>query len=135
NRVAQLPVVIIGTYRDEYSENNPALVRTLEELIRMGVRPLKLNGMSKDAVAQMLHGLSQREAPESLVSLIFEESQGNPFFVEEVYRHLIEDGRVFDAAGQFRTDIEIDEIDVPENVRLIVGRRLERLEDNEKRVL
>jgi predicted ATPase len=69
------------------------------------------------------------------VSLIFEESQGNPFFVEEVYRHLIEDGRVFDAAGQFRTDIEIDEIDVPENVRLIVGRRLERLEDNEKRVL
>ena len=28
NRVAQLPLVIIGTYRDGYSENNPALVRT-----------------------------------------------------------------------------------------------------------
>ncbi len=41
NHVAQLPVVIIGTYRDGYSESNPALVRTLEELIRMGVRPLK----------------------------------------------------------------------------------------------
>ena len=135
NRVAQLPVVIIGTYRDGYSENNPALVRTLEELIRLGIRPLKLGGLSKDAVAQMLHGLSQRQAPESLVSLIFEESQGNPFFVEEVYRHLIEDGKVFDAAGQFRTDIKIDEIDVPENVRLIIGRRLERLDENEKRVL
>ena len=97
NRVAQLPVVIIGTYRGGYSENNPALVRTLEELIRLGVRPLKLGGLSKDAVAQMLHGLSQREAPESLVSLIFEESQGNPFFVEEVYRHLVEEGKVFDA--------------------------------------
>jgi predicted ATPase len=34
NRVAQLPVVIIGTYRDAHSENNPAFVRTLEELIR-----------------------------------------------------------------------------------------------------
>jgi hypothetical protein len=135
NHVAQLPLVIIGTYRDGYSESNPALVRTLEELIRLGIRPLKLNGLSTDAVAEMLRGLSGRQAPESLVSLIFEESQGNPFFVEEVYRHLIEDGRVFDAAGQFRTDIEIDEIDVPENVRLIVGRRLERLEDNEKRVL
>ena len=83
----------------------------------------------------MLQGLSQRQAPESLVSLIFEESQGNPFFVEEVYRHLVEEGKVFDAAGQFRTDIEIDEIDVPENVRLIIGRRLERLDENEKRVL
>ncbi len=89
----------------------------------MGIRPLKLRGLSKDATAQMLRGLSQRQAvPESLVSLIFEESQGYPFFVEEVYRHLIEEGKVFDAAGQFRADVEIDEIDVPENVRLIIGK-------------
>ena len=135
NRIAQLPVVIIGTYRSGYSDDNPALVRTLEELIRMGIRPQKLGGLSKDAIAQMLDGLSQRQAPESLVSLIFEESQGYPFFVEEVYRHLIEEGKVFDAAGQFRTDIKIDEIDVPENVRLIIGRRLERLDENEKRAL
>ena len=135
NRVAQLPLVIIATYRDGYSEINPALVRTLEELIRLGIRPLKLGGLSKDAIAQMLHGLSQRQAPESLVSVIFEESQGNPFFVEEVYRHLVEERKVFDPAGQFRTDIKIDETDVPENVRLIIGRRLERLDGNEKRIL
>ncbi len=124
NRVAQLPIVIIGTYRDGYSDNNPALVRTLEELIRLGIRPLKLDGLSKDAVAQMLNGLSQRQAPESLVSLIFNESQGNPFFVEELYRHLAEEGTIFDAAGQLQTDIKIDEIDVPENVRLVIRRRL-----------
>jgi predicted ATPase len=136
NRVAQLPVVIIGTYRGGYSDDNPALVRTLEELIRMGVRPLKLGGLSKDDSAQMLRELSQRQdVPESLVSLIFEESQGYPFFVAEVYRHLIEEAKVFDASGQFRPDVEIDEIDVPENVRLIIGRRLERLDENEKRAL
>ena len=101
----------------------------------MGVRPLKLGGISKDAVAQMLESLSQRQAPDSLISLISEESLGSPFFVEELYRHLVEEGKVFDVAGQFRTDIEIDEIDVPENVRLIIGRRLERLDENEKRAL
>src|SRR5258708_66760 len=135
NRIANLPVVIIGTYRDGYSEHNHALVRTLEELIRLGIRPLKLGGLTKDAIAEILYGLSARHPPESLVSAIFEESQGNPFFVEEVYRHLIEDGKVFDADGEFRTDITIDEIDVPENVRLIIGRRLERLAENEKRAL
>jgi len=135
HRVAQLPVVIIGTYRDGYSEHNSALVRTLEELIRMGIRPLKLGGLSKDAIAQMLQGLSQRQTPDRLVNLIFEESQGYPFFVEEVYRHLVEEGNVFDTAGQFRTDIKIDEIDVPENVRLIIERRLERFNEHEKRVL
>ena len=135
NRVAQLPIVIIGTYRDGYSERNSALVRTLEELIRTGTRPLKLGGLSRDSVAAMLHGLSQGQTPQSLVSLIFEESQGYPFFVEEVYQHLVEEGKVFDEAGQFRTDIQIDEIDVPENVRLIIGRRLERFDESEKRVL
>jgi tetratricopeptide (TPR) repeat protein len=83
----------------------------------------------------MLHGLGQRQAPESLVDLIFGESQGYPFFVEEVYQHLIEEGKVFDAAGQFRTDLKLDESDVPQNVRLIISRRLERLDESEKRAL
>ena len=135
NRVAQLPIVIIGTYREGYSQKNPALTRSMEELIRLGIRPLKLGGLSKDAVGQMLKGPGELLAPEKLVNAIFEESQGNPFFVEEVYRHLIEEGKVFDAAGQFRTDLEIDESDVPENVRLIIGRRLERLDEKEKQVL
>ena len=136
NRIAQLPIVIIGTYRDGYSDRNSALVRTLEELIRTGTRPLKLGGLSRESIAQMLYSLSHGQVvPENLVSLIFEESQGYPFFVEEVYRHLVEEGKVFDAAGRFRSDIEIDDIDVPENVRLIIGRRLERFDENEKRVL
>ncbi|MEA2680338.1 MAG: hypothetical protein QOK03_2060, partial [Candidatus Binataceae bacterium] len=135
NRIAQLPVLIVGTYRSGYSDQSPALVRTLEELVRMGIRPQRLSGLSKDSVAKMLQGLSQREAPDSLVSLIFDESEGYPFFVEELYRHLIEEGKVFDTAGQFRTDIKIDEIDLPENVRLIISRRLRRLDKNEKRAL
>jgi predicted ATPase len=135
HRIAKLPAVIIGTYRSGYSDSNPALVRTLEELIRIGVRPQKLGGLSKDAVAQMLRELSQREAPDTLVNAIFEESQGYPFFVEEVYRHLAEGGRLFDTAGQFRTELKIEEDDVPENVRLIISHRLERLDENEKRAL
>jgi hypothetical protein len=82
------------------------------------VRQTERNG--SEATAQMLHGLSQRQAvPETLVSLIFEEGQGYPLFVEEVYRQLIEEGKVFDAAGQFRAEIDIAEDEVPENVRLI----------------
>lgn len=48
-----------------------------------------------------------------------------------MYRHLIEEGKVFDEAGEFRTDVKIDETDVPENVRLIISRRLEQLSENE----
>jgi tetratricopeptide (TPR) repeat protein len=135
NRIAQLPVVIIGTYRDAYSDSNPVLVRTLEELLRLGIRPLKLHGLPQTAVAQMLNGLSQQQPPENLVNVMFDGSQGNPFFIEELYWHLREEGRLFNPDGQFRSDITIDPSDVPENVRLVIDRRLERLNDNERRVL
>ena len=53
-----------------------------------------------------------------------------------MYRHLIEGEGLRCITGQFRADVEIDEIDVPENVRLIIElRRLERLDENEKRAL
>jgi tetratricopeptide (TPR) repeat protein len=135
HRVAQLPVVIIGTFRTAYGEENPALVKTLEELLRIGVRPLKLGGLSRDEIAQMLRTLDPRSPSERLVNLLYDQTEGNPFFLEEVYKHLIEDGRVFDAAGEFRSDITIDQIDVPENVRLVIGRRLDRLEERERHVL
>jgi tetratricopeptide (TPR) repeat protein len=135
NRVVKLPVVIMGTYRDVYIESNPALVRTLEELIRMGIRPLKLEGLSRTAVQEMLNGLTGRIAPKRLVDLIFDQSQGNPFFVEELYRHLVEEGRVFAASGEFREDVNINENSVPENVRLVIGRRLERFDESQKLIL
>jgi tetratricopeptide (TPR) repeat protein len=53
----------------------------------------------------------------------------------EVFRHLAEEGRLFDAAGAFRTDLRVDELDVPESVRLVVGRRLERLGPEAQRAL
>jgi tetratricopeptide (TPR) repeat protein len=83
----------------------------------------------------MLQALDPRAPADRLVSLLYDETEGNPFFVEEVYKHLVEDGRVFDAAGDLRSDITIGETDVPENVRLVIGRRLDRLEERERKIL
>jgi tetratricopeptide (TPR) repeat protein len=134
NRLSRYSVVIIGTYRDEYSDH-PALARTIEELLKLGVRPLKLSGLSRDSVAQMLEQMSERQMPESLVNTIFRETNGNPFFIEEMYRHLAEERRIFDDTGAFLTELKIDEIDVPANVRLCIIRRLNRFSADEMRVL
>jgi len=66
---------------------------------------------------------------------MFEDTQGNPFFVEELYRHRVEDGKIFDRAGEFHTEFSRAEITVPDNVRLVLGRRLERLGEKARGVL
>lgn len=83
----------------------------------------------------MLADLSQRHPPDHLVTLIFDETQGNPFFVEEVFSHLAEEGRIFDESGDFRQSSDSDHLTVPVNVRLVLGRRLDRLSENAREVL
>jgi len=48
---------------------------------------------------------------------------------------LAEEGQLFDAGGGWRSDLRVDTLQVPEGVRLVVGRRLERLSETARRVL
>lgn len=121
-------VLGIGTYRDVELEVSRPLAASLERMLRAGtVERMHLTRFDADGVAEMIEALSGRTPPSAIVDAVYSETEGNPFFVGEVYRHFAEDGKVFDSAGEFRQDIDIDELDVPESVRLVVGRRLERL--------
>jgi len=66
---------------------------------------------------------------------MFAETRGNPFFIEELYRHLVEEGKVFDEAGALRAEVTVAELGVPENIRLVLERRLERLGEGTRAVL
>ena len=83
----------------------------------------------------MLGALSGQTPPPSLARVIHHETEGNPFFVAEVFQHLAEEGQLFDTDGRWRADLRIDSLEVPEGVRLVIGRRLERLGEAARRVL
>ncbi len=129
-------ILFIGTYRDVELDVTRPFAKTLETLVRqkqatrMSLRRLPLGG-----VEGMLAAMSRQTPPPSLVRVVFEETEGNPFFVEEVFRHLSEEGRLFDETGKWRQGLRIDQLQVPEGVRLVLGRRLERLGEDARRVL
>jgi class 3 adenylate cyclase/tetratricopeptide (TPR) repeat protein len=129
-------VLGVGTYRDVELDVSRPLVATLERLVRArAVDRVSLSRLDLGGVARMIEALAGREPPQRVVSVVYDETEGNPFFVMEVFRHLAEEGRLFDAAGAFRDDLSVDELDVPESVRLVVGRRLERLGPEAHRAL
>ena len=133
--ISQVAAVIVCTFRDTPAELNPYLVKTLEDLIREGVRPLRLQGLPRPAVAEMINALCGNRPPAELVDAVYEETNGNPFFVEELLKHLIEENRLLDADGQLRADLKSDDFEVPQSVGLIVGRRLDRLSEAAREVL
>src|SRR5208337_4931495 len=135
-RLSDLPLMVIGTYRDAELNVTRPLAKTLEDLLRgrLATR-VRLKGLSRDGVAAMLNSLSGKSAPAVVVGEVFAETEGNPFFVEELFRHLEEENLLYDSAGQFRSKLQIAELDAPPSVRLVVGRRLARLSELTQKVL
>ena len=129
-------VLAVGTYRDVELEVARPLAAMLERLVRARtVERVSVKRFDRAGVSVMLEALAAKAPPDSIVGAVFDETEGNPFFVEEVFWHLVEEGKIFDDAGEFRTDLTVDELDVPESVRLVVGRRLERLGTDAQKVL
>ncbi|MGA9721715.1 MAG: AAA family ATPase [Candidatus Binatus sp.] len=135
-RLSDLPLMVIGTYRDAELNVTHELAKTLEDLLRgrLSTR-VRLTGLPCEEVGAMLNVLSGKSAPAAVVAEIFAETEGNPFFVEELFRHLEEENRLYDSAGQFRSALEIGELDAPPSVKLVVARRLARLNDLTQKVL
>lgn len=130
------PMLVICTYRDVELEVTRPFAKTLDTLVRekqatrMPLRRLRLDG-----VRNMLAAMSNQTPHPSLVRAIFDETDGNPFFVEEVFRHLSEEGKLFDENGKWLLNLRVDQLQVPEGVRLVLGRRLDRLGESTRKVL
>jgi predicted ATPase len=134
--IATTALLVVGTYRDVELDVTRPFARTLETLLRQRFASrISLHRLPASGVESMLQGLSGQAPPSSLSRVIFQETEGNPFFVEEVFQHLAEEGKLFDAAGAWRSDLRVDTLQVPEGVRLVIGRRLQRLSDAARRVL
>jgi len=135
-RLHEMPVLIVGTYRDVELDVARPLARALQELTRQRLaHDLPLKRLPESDVTAMLRALSGQEPPAPLVQEVFRETEGNPFFVEEVFKHLAEEGKLFDEQGRWRPDLSIRELDVPRGVRLVIGQRLERVCEECRRVL
>ncbi|UCD57780.1 MAG: DUF2791 family P-loop domain-containing protein, partial [Candidatus Hydrogenedentota bacterium] len=132
----EMPVVMIGTYRDTELDVAHSLAAALEDLLRRRLaHDMILRRLPKVDVSAILKGRSGQEPPPHLIELVYRETEGNPFFVEEVFKHLAEEGKLFDSEGHWRSDLEIGETEVPRGVRLVIGRRLQRVSDDCRRVL
>jgi tetratricopeptide (TPR) repeat protein len=134
--LGELSVLMVITYRDVDLEVGRPFARTLENLLKQKLATrILLRRLPVEGVEKMLAALSAQTPPKSLARVVFEETEGNPFFVEEVFRHLVEEGRLFDEKGAFLPGLKVDQLQVPEGVRLVLGRRLQRLSDDARRIL
>ncbi len=126
-------VLVVATYRDTDVGRGHPLTDFLADLrLGGGSERLPVTGLDAAGVAAFIeaaagHGLD--EEVEDLARAVWAETEGNPFFMVEVMRHLAETGALERREGRWFVSSVLDEVGIPEGVRDVVGRRLSRMSD------
>ena len=133
-------VLILGTYRDSGMSRSHPLTDTLAALHRVsGVNRIQLEGLDDGGVVALLEAAAGQSLDDSGVSLaqaLTRETDGNPFFVTEMLRHLSETGAIYqDATGRWVAESALEHSALPDSVRVVIGARVGRLGENAGRVL
>jgi class 3 adenylate cyclase len=129
---SSIAVMVVGTYRDSDLSREHPLTALLADLHReQGVERVKLTGLDSEDVLALMEASAGHELDRdgrALAEEITRETAGNPFFAGEVLRHLTESGAIVQGQdGRWRLVGNIAELGLPQSVREVIGRRVERL--------
>jgi class 3 adenylate cyclase/tetratricopeptide (TPR) repeat protein len=126
--LSHMRVLIVCTYRDTDLVRGHPLSEALATLNRgSGFQRVVLRGLSQDEVAGYIRGVANVEPARPVVERIFEETEGNPFFLSEVVNLMAQEGSL--------TAESVSEIAVPDGVREALGRRLDRISEEANELL
>lgn len=132
-RPESIRLLILATYRDTDLDRSHPLTDVLAELRRLpGVERVDLHGLDLSEVTGFMEGAAGHDLDSSgreLAEAIFRETEGNPFFLGEMIRHLSESGLIVQRDGRWVSDFTLADVGIPEGIRDVVGRRLSRLSD------
>ena len=126
--LANMNVLVVGTYRDTDLVRTHPLSETLAELNReSGFVRIPLKGLSRDEVASYIHQRAGTEPLPGLIDGLYEETEGNPFFLSEMVNLMVDEGTL--------ESTSVSDMALPDGVREALGRRLDRLSEDANELL
>jgi len=129
-------LLLVGTYREvEVGRQHPleAALRDLarEELVeRIPLHRLEAEGTSKLIGST----LGDPNVPSDIVALVHRQTEGNPFFTQQLVRFLVERGDLYKADGRW-VQRSKGVVAVPESIRSVIEHRMARLDEKTQELL
>jgi hypothetical protein len=133
---AEVPLVIVLAARPDRDSSGWRLIAGAREVPGASALELHLAPLAEADSRQLVDNLLEQAAlPEGVRRLILAKAEGNPFFVEEVIRMLIEDEVLARDEAGWRLVREVDDIEIPDTLQGVIMARIDRLPEETKHVL
>jgi predicted ATPase len=127
--------LIVGCYRETELDRAHPLSRALLDWNRERlVTRITLRRFEAAETNEQLSALLGESVSADFGEAVHRETEGNPFFVEEVLKALIEQGSVRRESGRWRR-CDVGELVIPQSVKEAIGSRLDRVSEQTNDVL
>lgn len=120
-------LLIMLTYREVEIDETCCLPDVLHDLNRERLATrIKLTRLTREQTQKLLEVMFGEDISPELLEGLYRETEGNPFFLEEVCKALLEDGQIYFAEGRWQRPA-VSELRIPQSVRVTIQSRLGKL--------
>jgi predicted ATPase len=134
--VRYLPVLLVISSRLERSSNGWKLVAESRDMFGDALTEIRLEPLSMDDGRALVANLLQIESlPAHTRELVLAKAEGNPFFIEEVIRMLIDRGAIVQEGDRWVANEGTTTIEIPDTIHGLLLARIDRLPQESKRTL
>ncbi len=130
DRLDERPMMLLLTHRPIFDAAELATSRTSQTAIRLGA----LTSQDCQALVAGLFSESSGQIPQQLQQFVVERASGNPFYLEEVVRSLIESGALYRDGETWSCSDVVADLDVPLTIQGLLLSRLDRLPSKVRRL-
>jgi predicted ATPase/Tfp pilus assembly protein PilF len=129
-------LLIVGTYRHVEARRRHALSSAIADLSREGlVENMMVHGLKEEGTAALIAAaMGEAGVSDEFAELVHRRTDGNPFFVNQVLRALVERGDVYRQGGYWLRRA-LEDMELPESVRAAIWQRLSRLSSATQQIL
>ena len=132
----ELPLFIVATSRLDRESEGWRLVSAVRDIFGDALIELRLDPLSGDDTRTLVANLLRVESlPLATRDHILEKSEGNPFFVEEVIRMLIDRGAIVRDGERWVATARASDVEIPDTLQGLLLARIDRLQPETKRTL
>jgi class 3 adenylate cyclase len=134
--LAAMPVLCVLSSRIERKAPGWRLIAGARDIVGDALTEIRLDPLSLDDSRALVSNLLRIESlrPETR-DLVLAKAEGNPFFVEEVIRMLIDRGAIVREGDRWIATERVDSIDIPDTLQGLLLARIDRLPQESKRTL
>ena len=125
------PVMLLCPARPQLLDERPGWGGGRRNASSVALEPLAAG--DADRLVRLL--LTVDDLPAKTRARILERAEGNPFFLEEIVRHLIDDRQIVREGDRWRATAGIGEVEIPDTVQAVLAARIDILAPEEKRAL